>query len=409
MMELYQKPRLYKHDAVIAGVSKAGKGVWVSFNQTIFYPGGGGQPHDMGTVTGKDFFATVTGGKKKGGKILHLLKVERGKPLKGMAVTLQVDKKRRDTLTRMHTAEHILFRSIQVTLEKKKRPLTLLKIALGTEQSHIFVNCASLDWEDLFEAEKLANDVVTKGLEVIHHEIPKEKLESFTKKYKLRIKVERIKDKKVRIMEVEGFDLSACAGTHTHSTSEVGTILITGLNKARGHFEVTFVADALPELFNAAQQLRLLSTRLQVPLRDVQGRVGEILTSHNELVQKVRQLSYEQAGNEETERIGKLTLRWALVDFLEHKQLVERAQSLLKPQSLICLINRTEKNTQIFLMTSEDLAVDLPAMLIDILTPLGGKGGGKGTVAMGGCPNERSEEVLPALRSYLKKTAGDAK
>lgn len=405
-MELYQKAGLYEHDAVITSVSKAGKEVWVSFNKTIFYPGGGGQPHDIGTVTAKGFSAKVKEVEQKGDEILHLLKVKSGTPEKGMKVTLHVDKDRRETLARMHTAEHILFRAIQLTLEKKKLPMSLSKIALGTEQSSVFVNCPSLEWQDIFEAEKLANDVVSRNLEIVHHEVPKEKLETFTKKHELRIKVERIKGKSVRIVEIKGFDFSACTGIHAHSASEVGTILVTGLNKARGGYEIAFVAGALPELLNAAQQLRLLASRLQVQLKDVQRRVEEMLVSHDELIQKVRQLSYEQAGNVETESIGKLTLMWAIVDSLEHKQLVERAHSLLKPKSLVCLLNRTEKNTQALLMASEDLVIDLAKILNNILTPLGGKGGGRGNVAMGGCPAARTDEVLPALRSQLAKMKG---
>ncbi len=408
-MEPYQKHGLYEQDAAITGLFEAGMDILVSFDKTIFYPGGGGQPHDTGTVTGKGFSARVVEVRHRGDEILHLLAVERGAPAEGMAVTLRVDRERRDVLVRMHTAEHILFRAIELTLEKRKIPVTLSKIALGTGQSSVFIDCASLEWPDLFEAEQLANDVVSRNLKVIHHEVPKAKLESFTKEHKLRIKVERIRDENVRIVEVGGFDFSACTGIHVNSTSEVGPLLVTSLNKARGDYEVTFVAGALPELLNAAQQLRLLAGRLQVPLGDVQQRVEGVLASHDELVQKVRQLSYDQAGNVEAESIGGLTLMWAIVDSLEQKQLADRAHSLLKPKSIVCLLNRTEKNTQVLLMASDDLAVGLAKMLSDILVPLGGKGGGRGNVAMGGLPAARTDEVLPALRSYLTETGGGGK
>lgn len=407
MMEPYWKPGLYEHDAVITGLSKAGKDILVSFDRTIFYPGGGGQPHDTGTVTGKGFSARVVEVQHRGGEILHLLASERGAPAKGMAVTLRLDRERRDALMRMHSGEHILFRAIELTLERRKMPVTLSKIALGTGQSSVFIDCASLEWRDIFEAEQLANGVVSRNLKVIHHEIPKAKLESFTKEHNLRIKVERIKDEIIHIVEVEGFDFSACTGIHASSASEVGPLLVTGLNKARGHYEVTFVAGALPELLNAAQQLRLLAGRLQVPLGEVQQRVEGMLASYDELVQKVRQLSYDQAGNVETESLGKLTLIWAIVDSLEQKQLVDRAHSLLKPKSLVCLINRAERNTQVLLMASDDIAIGLARMLNDVLVPLGGKGGGRGNVAMGGLPAARTDEVLPALRSYLTKTGGE--
>lgn len=408
-MEPYQKPGPYEQDAVITGLFEAGTDILASFDRTLFYPGGGGQPHDTGTVTGKGFSARVVEVQQRGDEILHLLAIERGAPAKGMAVTLRVDRERRDVLARMHTGEHILFRSIELTLEKRKIPVTLSKIALGTGQSSLFVDCSSLEWQDLFEAEQLANDVVSRNLEVIHHEVRKAKLGSFTKEHKLRIKAERIKNETVRIVEVGGFDFSACTGIHVNSTSEVGPLLVTGLNRARGHYEITFVAGALPELLGAAQQLRLLADRLQVPLRDVQQRVEGVLASHDELVRKVRQISYEQAGNVETESIGKLTLMWAIVDSLEQRQLVDRAHSLLKPKSLVCLINRAERNAQVLLMASDDLALGLAEMLNDVLAPLGGRGGGRGNVAMGGLPAAHTDEVLPALRSFLARPGGKGK
>ncbi len=394
---------IFEKEAIITSVERAGDELWLEFDTTIFYPGGGGQPHDIGTASAEGFEAEVKEVKQTGEKILHRVLVEKGQPKKGMEVRIHVDKGRRLRLSKMHTGEHILFKALELILEKKNQALTLAKIQLGTEQSHLFVNTTNLEWEDVFEAELLGNDMVNADLEVIRHEVPRKDIRDFKEQHGLRINEERITADFIHVTEIDTFDHSACTGTHMSRTSEVGSIIVTSLNRARGKYELTFVVDATPELLTAAKHLRLISARLQVPMGDAEARVEELLAANENLTEKVRELSYEQAGNVDKEDVNGVTLMSAVVDSLERRQLTERANSLLEEKSIICFINRTEKNAQVILLGSKDLNIDVPRMLNEVLAPFGGKGGGRENVGMGGCPLDSAEKVLPALKEQLLK------
>lgn len=395
---------LHEVETHLTAVHAAGGETWLEFESTPFYPGGGGQPCDTGTVSGEGFSAGIAEAVRRGGIILHRTEKASGTPLEGMSVRLAIDSARRGLLSRMHTAEHILFRSLELVLRKKGIPLTLSKIGLGTERSLLVVESPLIAWEDVFEAEALANGIIRDDAPVRSHEMGKQELAAFSEGKDVRINEGRIAGDEVTVIEVEGFDHSACTGTHMRSAGEVGLVLVTGLNRARGRYELTFVADALPEALSLARQARILAARLQVPLEGVQARVESVLSAHESLVERVRQLSLHQASEAAREEIRGITLLSAETDSLEQRQLTERADSILRERGgacVVCLVNRTAKNAQVLLMASKDLNTDIPGLLARIVEPLGGRGGGRGQVAMAGCPLEHAGKVIPSLREAL--------
>ncbi len=399
---------LHETETRIAAIHAAGGEIWFECESTPFYPGGGGQPCDTGTVSGEGFSAAIAEAARRDGTILHRIEKASGTPLRGMRVRLAIDSERRSRLSRMHTAEHILFRSLEIVLRKKDIKLTLSKISLGTERSLLVVECPLIAWEDVFEAETLANGIIGKDAHVRSHGMTKEELRAFSEGKDVRINEARIPGDAVTIVEVEGFDYSACTGTHVRSAGEVGLLLITGLNRARGRYELTLVADALPEALSLARQARTLAARLQVPLEGVQARVESVLSERDTLVERVRQLSLGQAREVSSEKLGGLTLVSAEVDAMEQRQLAERADSLLVARSVVCLVNRTAKNAQVMLMASKDLNIDIPGILARVMEPLGGRGGGRGLVGMAGCPLESAGKVIPSLREALRERTWSA-
>src|SRR3989344_2666386 len=187
-MEPWQEPDLYELDTRVAEV----KGDAARFERTNFYPGGGGQPHDLGGGEGASFAA-------------------------GMTLHLSVSRDRRQRLVRMHTAEHILFRSLQNTLAKS---LSLVKISLGPERSSLYVRADSLGWGDVLAAERLANTIIWEDRAITHHEMSREEFGRFPRRAQVRINEQRVTAERLRIVEVADFDLSACMGTHCRSTGE---------------------------------------------------------------------------------------------------------------------------------------------------------------------------------------------
>jgi len=391
-MEPWQEPDLYELDTRVAEV----KGDAARFERTNFYPGGGGQPHDLGRVEGASFAAEVTEVWKEGDAIWHRLRTERGAIAAGMTLHLSVSRDRRQRLVRMHTAEHILFRSLQNTLAKS---LSLVKISLGPERSSLYVRADSLGWGDVLAAERLANTIIWEDRAITHHEMSREEFGRFPRRAQVRINEQRVTAERLRIVEVADFDLSACMGTHCRSTGEVRSIYVLGFGQEGDSWRIDFAADATAEMLLAAGEARNASARLGIPVAQLAGRIDAMLSELERLTERVRALSL-QAGSVTKEAIGSMTLVWAELQDVEQKQLVERADSLLAPGVTVCFLNRKGDNCQVLLM-AKDLNIDAPRMLLGILGPLGGKGGGRDGSAMGGCPASRAAEVIPRLREAL--------
>src|SRR3989338_5499389 len=189
----------------------------------------------------------------KGDAIWHRLRTERGAIAAGMTLHLSVSRDRRQRLVRMHTAEHILFRSLQNTLAKS---LSLVKISLGPERSSLYVRADSLGWGDVLAAERLANTIIWEDRAITHHEMSREEFGRFPRRAQVRINEQRVTAERLRIVEVADFDLSACMGTHCRSTGEVRSVYVLGFGQESDSWRIDFAADATAEMLLAAGEAR---------------------------------------------------------------------------------------------------------------------------------------------------------
>jgi alanyl-tRNA synthetase len=114
----------------------------------------------------------------------------------------------------MHTGEHILYKSIETFLPE----ITLEKIHLGEQESSLFIHAERLDWDILLDVEQLANKIIKDNLPITMEEYSKSDAGNIIG---LRIKSEKIKSEKVRVVTIQGFDNSACTGIHLPFTGMV--------------------------------------------------------------------------------------------------------------------------------------------------------------------------------------------
>jgi misacylated tRNA(Ala) deacylase len=191
------------------------------FDQTIFYPGGGGQPADEGTVTWNGGKSPIKSLKKVGDNVLHWL--ERELPAVGTEVTCQLNWKRRYMLMRTHTALHILCGVIwrdfgaQVTGGNMEPLKARMDFELET---------MSADFAE--RVEELVNREVAAARDVRVKILPRE--EAFQIPDLIRTKINLLPEgiQQVRTVEIVGLDLQADGGTHVANTREVGRIKIVG-------------------------------------------------------------------------------------------------------------------------------------------------------------------------------------
>jgi misacylated tRNA(Ala) deacylase len=211
----------------------------VVLDATHFYPTGGGQPHDTGTLAVDGEQRRVTGVEKKD-EVYHTLAGDT--PDRGTTVQCEIDWDRRHAHMRYHTAQHLL------------SAVLLREFDAPTVGNQLYDDRARLDCEydrftetDLADLETELNALVDDGLDVRHYTMSRERAESELDTQRTRIDLLPDSIRELRIVEVgdaeDPFDRTACAGTHVGNTADLGEVTVTdrttqGAEKERVTFEL---------------------------------------------------------------------------------------------------------------------------------------------------------------------------
>ena len=213
----YEDSYLQEFDAEVTAV--VGKGVVL--DRTAFYPGGGGQPPDTGTLTFDEQEVTVKRIRRTDGEYVHEL--DREFPPVGTKVHGALDWERRYQLMRTHTALHILCGVVwrdygaQVTGGNMEP----LKARMDFE----FENMTA---EFAHEVEGLINKEVEAARDIEIGNLSPEEAFAIPDLIRTKINLLPPQIKEIRTVDITGLDLQADGGTHVHNTSEVGHIRVVG-------------------------------------------------------------------------------------------------------------------------------------------------------------------------------------
>ena len=194
----------------------------IVLDRTVFYPGGGGQPHDLGVISIGNKNVAVTKVQNVKGEVIHWVEDNHGITT-GQSVTAEIDWDRRYTLMRTHTALHIL---CGVVWRDYKAQVTGGDMQPGT---------ARMD----FEFENMTAEFAEKIEDTINREVNDNRtieVNFLTREQAnqvpdlIRTKINLLPEaiSEIRTIDISGLDLQADGGTHVKNTSEVGYIKVTG-------------------------------------------------------------------------------------------------------------------------------------------------------------------------------------
>lgn len=275
----YADPRLSAFTATVQECREAQDGWEIVLDRTAFYPEGGGQPCDQGTLERWD----VLDVREEDGVILHRLE----KPLlPGEKVSGRVDMARRIDYTQQHSADHILTGVIH-----KRYGYDNVGFHMGETSTFIDLN-GVLDEAELAEMERVANEVVWMDLPVEVSWPDAQTLAQMDYRSKKEL------TGPVRIVTVPGVDVCACCGTHVRRTGEVGTIKILSCVKLRGGVRVEYVAGrrAYTYFDEIQNQNHLVSMSLSAkPLRTAEA-VRRLLEERYGLQMRIARLEREHCA-----------------------------------------------------------------------------------------------------------------
>jgi len=405
----YEDQELFEFDAKVMAVFKESNYSFVVLDKTAFYARAGGQEPDTGVIHNYN----VLDVEKYGHVILH--KIDELDIKEGMIVHGQIDANRRRILTLHHTATHVM--------------LGAAKRALGSWiwQASAFkdIHKARLDithfehlsLKQIETIEKLANGAIRKNLPV--HKLVLDRGEA-EKKYGFSIYQGGIAPgKSIRVQDIEGWDVEACAGTHVSNTGEIGLIKIIKNERIQDGVErLEYVAGetALNYIQQQNALLDSISAELSVQTHKIPIAIKQLIIE-NELIKKntksllknrLADIVYNHLIKTSTmiKDIPVTIINWDEVDedfhILIGENCIKKSDSLI----YIGLINKNNRSTFVIFcgdkISSKFQAVDL----IHLITKeFGGSGGGNKRFAQGGCSQIGDVQIiLDTLNSLIKNS-----
>jgi alanyl-tRNA synthetase len=207
----------------------------------------------------------------------------------------------------------------------------------------------------------------------------------------------------VRLVEVEGFDVQPCGGTHPRCTAEVGVIVVVGTDKYKGGTRISFVCGhrALDVLAGRRRVLDQLVATLSAPLEDLVETARKLKDDLTESERKGRGLLDRALEGEARRLLGEAGTEAgppAIVATYEGWPAGDLRVLALKLVALapcVALLGSRSEKAHLVFAQSEGLSHDIPALLRTAVEHLGGRGGGRGNVAQGG--GDRPELLDEAL------------
>ncbi|WP_409298355.1 alanyl-tRNA editing protein [Peribacillus sp. SCS-26] len=261
----YQEPELTEWHTTVTKIEKEEEYYMISLAETAFYPEGGGQPADWGEINGISVIDVV----ERDGIILHKLAI---KPNSG-EVHCTLDRERRTEHTQHHSGQHLLS-AVCLQLYGYET----LSFHLGRDSVTIDLDTPELSSQQMIEIEDKANSYIMEDMPVTAFQVGYEEM----KKLALR-KMPKVTDD-IRIVTIEGIDVSACCGTHVGRTAEIGILKLLKTEKQRGRVRLHFICGR--RALKAFQELHLTMAAL----------ASRFSTSPSEVLKKAVKLEEDLAA-----------------------------------------------------------------------------------------------------------------
>ncbi|MBM3897552.1 MAG: hypothetical protein FJ358_03380 [Thaumarchaeota archaeon] len=297
-----------------------------------------------------------------------------------------------------HTGEHIFMGSLQKIIPA----ISVWKVEQTEDRNSLFVQSDGLTWDQILQAEKITNSIISEGRDVTEYFFPS--LDEAKKRFpKMRAIEERISGQ-VRVVEVEGYDHSACAREHASNSRECGLFLVTSFSKAEsGRYEIRFEVGEKAKIAALEYSALLIKVAniLGASVNTVETTATNLIEELEELRSKIREFSKKEVSSITAEDTKGVKLYSKIFEGLENKVLMEKAGELIKTsKSIVILANRIEGGF-LLLAKSPDIKLNASSILKDALTLLGGKGGGKEDFASGSVDSSKLEDAFARVKSSI--------
>jgi alanyl-tRNA synthetase len=412
----YLDPYLREFDATVSRVDRRDDRLLVTLDRTAFYPTSGGQPFDTGRLGSMRVTDVVD---EEDGSITHVVEPRTPNPElrtnpepgtlnlePGDSVNGAIDWERRFDHMQQHSGQHVLSAAFD-----KLFGVRTVSFHLGAAVSTIDL-AREMSPAEIAAAEAEANRIVWEDRPVAVRFADAEEAA------RLPLRKESVRGGTLRLIEVEGFDLSACGGTHVARTGGIGVIAVASWERFKGGQRLEFLCGG-----RALSGYRLLRDAMSASVRLLSALPAELPAAIERLQADARAQKRALTGlqndlakyhaEELAANADEIVLQGTSVDGDRRCRLVARAidadanglKSLAsaiaaRPGYLVVLVSASMP-ALIVIARSSNVDVSAQQLLAKLVTQFGGRGGGRPEMSQGGGLSATADSIFEMVRSLV--------
>ncbi len=346
----------------------------VILDRTYFHPEGGGQPADRGYIGG----AEVQDVQEKEDTVVHYLSEI---PFsEGQKVFCDIDEEFRRYCMRSHTGAHIVFGAARTLFDD----VSYAGFGIGETSTRIdFGTETTVDDDLLLQLEYLSNKIVLEGKEILHYfsdEVDDERLKKL-------VYAKEMPSGRMRVVEIEDWDVAACSGTHFTNTREIGLITVLGKSKLQEgvtRIEFTVGDHALDRYMDEKKELHEAASLLHTSTNEVSQKIAKLFEELDAKKKENKELKERLVGQEIEKlqrspiNIGDYQLHMGKISSNDPNNLGILSKKMVetKEKSVAVLLSEIHGKMTLAASCTPDIPINLSDALQDVVRKLGGGGGG---------------------------------
>ena len=351
----------------------------VILNRTYFYPTGGGQEHDTGTLAAARVVDVFKDETQTDLVVIHVVE---GEPPTG-TVTGKIDADRRLRHMQHHTAQHLLSQCFIQLFEID----SISSNINGYTPTTLDLAVSNLRSEQLDQIEDHANHIIWENRTVRTYIVTPEQLANIPIRKPPKV------HENIRIVEIDGYDFTPCGGTHCMATGQIGVVKIIKTEKQGNLTRIHFIAggQALGYFHEYQDTVLGIAGQMSIHPQDVLPSVQRLIEQLRQVQHEVQLLRQAQLGYEALELVEASTPvgAWRVVvasfenrPVPELRVLADKFKTM--PGLIAILASYDGQKISLVTTCAQDTNLGARDLIAKIITPFGGRGGGDQQIAQGG-------------------------
>ena len=389
----FDEPMTTEFTADVIETRRDERGFGVILPSTFFYPTGGGQSHDTGSIG----TARVVDAFIEGDEIIHIL----DKEIALGSYPAKVDWERRFANMQHHTGQHIF----SAVFWKELGLETISSHISGETPTTIDFNKETLSAKEIALAEKAANRLVFENRVIKAYFVENKDSVPFRRPPKV--------DGEIRVIEIEGYDYSACGGTHLPQTGMVGMLKIVRTERINKKTRIHFVAGwqtfaFFDEVQKAAQEsAQFLAIGIDALKETVESQYTQLKSAQNEL-KKLREMKLEIEAQKMVQLAEPIGEKWLATSLFENRNAGELRSLAMKlrvfPGMVAVLASFDGSKLSLVTACADDTELSANELLQDHLAPFNGRGGGDKSIAQGGGAATNVDDIFKHTKEMVRNS-----